>query len=367
MKTVRIDIPGRSYTIHIGSNLLSHIGDYFSDLFGTSTKVLIITNNTVNKLYGEIVKSSLLEAGFVVDIALMGDGEEYKSLSTASDLYDAATGFRCHRDSVIIGLGGGIVGDVAGFVAATYMRGTQFVQVPTTLLAQVDSSVGGKVAVNHASGKNLIGCFYQPNLVVADTATLRTLDDREYSCGLAEVVKYGVIYDSEFFELLESNTDKLLLRDEELLSKVIQRSCEIKGIVVQEDETEQGIRAILNLGHTYGHAFEAATNFAGYKHGEAVAIGMVLAARLACQMGYIEIEPVRRISNILDAVGLPTKPRERISLDGIMNAMHSDKKVRGETLTFVLPTSIGSVKICRDIPETQVLSILENAFDRSSK
>lgn len=365
MRTVGIDIPGRPYNIYIGSNLLPHMGDYFRDLFQARTKVLIITNDTVNRLYGEIVKNSLIEAGYVVDVALMGDGEEYKSLNTASDLYDAATGFRCHRDSVIIGLGGGIVGDVAGFVAATYMRGIHFVQVPTTLLAQVDSSVGGKVAVNHTSGKNLIGSFYQPNLVIADTVTLRTLDDIEYSCGLAEVVKYGVIYDSEFFEFLENNTDKLLSRDEELLSKVIQRSCEIKGKVVQEDETEQGIRAVLNFGHTFGHALEAATNFTGYKHGEAVAIGMVMAARLAYQMRYIEIESVRRITNILDALGLPTKPKEGILLDEIIDSMYSDKKVRGDMLTFILPMSIGSVRIIQGVSEAQILSVLENAFQEN--
>lgn len=366
LRTVRIDIPGRSYDIHIGYDILSDIGDFFSDLFRAGTKVLLITNATVNNLYGELVKDSLDEAGFHVEVALMGDGEEYKTLSTVSDLYDAVAGFRCHRDSVIVGLGGGIVGDVAGFVAATYMRGTYFVQVPTTLLAQVDSSVGGKVAVNHPTGKNLIGSFYQPNLVVADTATLNTLDEREYSCGLAEVIKYGVIYDREFFEFLEDNACKLRSRNEDVLGRVIERSCEIKGKVVEEDETEQGIRAILNFGHTFGHALETVTGYAGYKHGEAVAIGMVLASELAHLIGHIGMEDVRCIRDLLELIGLPTKPKERILPDEVINAMYSDKKIRGESLTLVLPERIGKVKIVKGIPEAQIASVLERAFCEST-
>lgn len=367
MRTVKINLPGRSYDIHINSGLLSCTGELFSSLFQAKSKVLVISNAIVNSLYGDMVINSLKKAGFIVKVALMGDGEEYKTLSTALSLYDAVVSFGCHRDSIIVGLGGGIVGDVAGFVASTYMRGTYFVQIPTTLLAQVDSSVGGKVAVNHPSGKNLIGSFYQPNLVIADIATLDTLDEIEYSCGLAEVIKYGIIYDADFFRLLENNTCKLLSRDKEFLSHVIQRSCEIKAEVVQEDETEQNKRAILNYGHTFGHAFEGASNYTGYKHGEAVAVGMVLAARLAHQMGYIGTEVVRRIKELLDAVKLPTMPKETIPLDKIMMAMYSDKKVRGETLTFILPTDIGSVKIVRNVSDEQIHSVLEKAFSTNAE
>ena len=244
-------------------------------------------------------------------------------------------------------------------------EGTYFVQIPTTLLAQVDSSVGGKVAVNHPSGRTS-SVTLPTNLVIADIATLDTLDEIEYSCGLAEVIKYGIIM-MRTFRLLENNTCKLLSRDKEFLSHVIQRSCEIKAEVVQEDETEQNKRAILNYGHTFGHAFEGASNYTGYKHGEAVAVGMVLAARLAHQMGYIGTEVVRRIKELLDAVKLPTMPKETIPLDKIMMAMYSDKKVRGETLTFILPTDIGSVKIVRNVSDEQIHSVLEKAFSTNAE
>lgn len=348
MEIVNVDLAEKSYAIHIGAGILNSLGSLLRKV-SKARKGLIISNQKVYGLYGETVKSSLEEAGFETGIALMGDGEEYKSLETAASLFDRAVDYKLDRKSVIIALGGGVVGDMAGFIAATYMRGVPFAQVPTTLLAQVDSSVGGKVAVNHPRGKNIIGAFYQPRLVLADIDTLRTLPEREIKTGLAEVAKYGVIWDKEFFAFLGSRAEDIWALQEEAILKVVKRSCEIKAAVVAEDEQEHGLRAILNYGHTFGHALESLTNYKTYRHGEAVAIGMVQAARLAELSGILTPGAREQILQLLDKLRLPTKSDEGFTPRQIVEQMAYDKKTQDSKIHFILPTEIGKVTVRNDI------------------
>lgn len=358
MGEVLVDLGSRSYTIHIGYSLFERLGEKVKSLFPDSKVVMIITNPTVRSLYGRYVQKQLEAAGILPLVAEVPDGEEYKSLSSTERLYDLAYSKDLDRKSPILALGGGVIGDLAGFVAATYLRGVPLIQVPTTLLAQVDSSVGGKVAVNHPQGKNIIGAFYQPAAVIADLSSLKTLNEREIRAGLAEVIKYGVIADSEFFTWLEDNLENALKLEPTVMEKVVSMSCQTKAAVVQEDETDQGRRAILNYGHTVGHAVESLSGYGTYRHGEAVAIGMVAAAKIAERMGLIGKAERSRIESVLVRAGLPVDVPACLNTNKIIRSMYRDKKVVESRLTFVLPVRIGRAEVFRDIGEDTVISCL---------
>lgn len=342
MKTLTVDLGDRGYPIYIGEGLISRVGGLIRDM-PLGGKVLVVSNGTVGALYADILMKSLSESGKQASLALIEDGEQYKTLATAQYLYDQAFAAGLDRKSAILALGGGVVGDVAGFVAATYMRGVPFLQIPTTLLAQVDSSVGGKVAVNHPRGKNIIGSFYQPVCVVADIALLRTLPQRELRSGLAEVIKYGVISDAGFFAWLEQNMEQLLAGDPDSTSYAVEQSCRIKAAVVALDEKEGGLRAILNFGHTIGHGVETLSGYGRYTHGEAVSIGMVAAAGLAATMGLCKTELPDRLTKLLERAGLPLEIPGHINEKELQAVLYHDKKAVDGKLTFVLPTEIGKV------------------------
>jgi len=356
VESLKVNLGERSYEILIGSEILGELGRVLLP-FSFSPRIFVITNEVVGPLYGEQVVSSLKGAGFEVLYKELPDGEEYKSLETASKLYDYALENGLERQSAVVALGGGVIGDLAGFFAATYMRGVPFVQVPTTLLAQVDSSVGGKVGVNHPKGKNMIGCFYQPRLVFTDVATLRTLPRRELRAGMAEVIKYGVIWDQGFFCFLEKNLEEIFDLDQKVLTKIVRNSCAIKAEIVEKDEKEAGLRAILNFGHTVGHAIEAITDYRVYRHGEAVALGMVVAATIAVRRGLLAPELKRRLVSLLERVGLPTQ----VPAFGeeLLEIMKKDKKVQRGRIRFVLPLALGRVEIFSDIKPEEIMAALE--------
>lgn len=342
MKIIKIKTEQRIYSVYIGEKI-SNLGKILNK-FLVERKVLIISNPTVAKYYLDILKKSLLDANFEVFVGIVEDGEEYKSLSSAEKLYQICSECRLERNSTIIALGGGVIGDLAGFVASTYLRGINLVQVPTTLLAQVDSSIGGKVGVNLPAGKNLVGSFYQPLFVLSDPDTLDTLPEREYKEGIAEVIKYGVIKDAGFFSYLENNINSLLAKDKKVLEYVITTCVKIKGKIVQKDEKEiSGLRAILNYGHTFGHALEKISGFTQYRHGEMVAIGMVEAAKIACENKIFAKKDLERIKLLIKKAGLPYEIPTNISKEEIKNAMLWDKKVKDEKIRFILPTKIGKV------------------------
>lgn len=339
MRTVAIKLDSHAYDITIGEGLLAGIGAACADV-RLKGMVAVVTNPTVAPLYAATVLNSLQTAGFAPVQIEIPDGEEYKTSATLNLVYDHLIAAGLDRHSFIVALGGGVVGDLAGFAAATFLRGIPFVQVPTTLLAQVDSSVGGKTGIDHPLGKNLIGAFYQPHLVLSDVTTLQTLSDRHYRAGLAEVVKYGAVLDAELFALLEANVDALLLRETCVLEQVIARCCEIKAWVVEQDEKESGLRAVLNYGHTLGHAFETLSGYRDLVHGEAVAIGMVQAAQLSQREGYCSEQDVGRITTLLQRLGLPTTAPE-VSPDDLVNALAKDKKNRSGTLQYICNRGIG--------------------------
>ncbi|MEE9542388.1 MAG: 3-dehydroquinate synthase [Thermodesulfobacteriota bacterium] len=348
----------RSYHILIKKGLIAEVGSRLADL-GFSGRACVITNPAVRVLYCNDVVESLEGAGFSVLVIEIPDGEEFKNLEEASKVYDRLIDEKFERTSPIVALGGGVVGDLAGFVAATYLRGVPFVQMPTTLLAQVDSSVGGKTGVNHAKGKNLIGAFYQPRIVLIDPDALATLDEREVSTGLAEVVKHGVIRDADFFEFLEVNSEKILNQEAEI-EEAISRSCEIKAEVVSEDEKEAGVRAILNFGHTFGHAVEVAAGYNVHRHGEAVGMGMVMAAGFSAELGFCSPKLEERIRNILSSLGLPTDAPD-LKADDMIEAMYLDKKVQSGRIRFVLLKEIGEVVI-KEADEDVLRKYLEKIF-----
>lgn len=343
VKVIRVLLGKNSYDIKIGYNFLSSLGKEINKL-GYSKQTVVITNTTVADLYKDKIIKSLDSCGIKNIVLVVPDGEKYKSLETASDLYDSLIKINAHRNNPIIAFGGGVVGDLAGFVAATYMRGVPFIQVPTTLLAQVDSSVGGKVAVNHPSGKNMIGCFYQPKLVLIDIDFLETLPLREYKAGLAEIIKYGFIQDEALLELLESDSDKIFNKDRDILLKIISGCCEIKARIVEEDEKDFGKRAVLNYGHTVGHAIESLAGYGKLLHGEAISIGMIAAADIAHQMKLIDTDLMERHKKILTAFGLPVSI-SKIKPDEILKKIELDKKKRQETESFVLLEKIGEPQI----------------------
>lgn len=358
MREVTIDLGNRSYRIAIGSGILDRAGALMAELH-VGKKVLLVTNPVVGKLYAGRVQAGLDRAGFRVYRADIPDGEQYKTLQSAEILYDQAFAAGLDRSSPVVALGGGVIGDLAGFVAATYMRGVPFIQIPTTLLAQVDSSVGGKVAVNHPRGKNIIGAFYQPALVITDTDTLRSLDDREVRSGLAEVIKYGVIRDRAFFTWLEQNLNRILTLEPEALAHVVETSCRIKAAVVEEDETEQGTRAVLNFGHTAGHAVEALTNYTGYCHGEAVSIGMAVAARMAVDLRLLQVNEEEKIRNLLTRAGLPLNVPGDLAAADIITSIYGDKKTYGGEITFILPGAVGNALIRKNMPVEVIIRAIE--------
>ena len=360
MKTVPVNLGTRSYTIHIGEGLLGKIGKLLQ-FSGYGKTVLLVSNFQVFQLYGDIVQSSLESCGFEVVPGIIETGEEHKNLATAEKLYDLAYTAELDRRCAILALGGGVVGDEAGFVAASYLRGVPFIQLPTTLLAQVDGCVGGTVAVNHPRGKNIIGAFYQPRLVLADTSVLQTLPPREIRSGMAEVIKYGIIRSPGFFSWLEQNLSGLLSGKPELLSEAVQESCRIKAGVVEKDENDQGLRAILNFGHTLGHAVESLTGYGVFNHGEAVGMGMVAAARLAADLGLLPEKEAERISVLIHRTGLPVEVPGNLPTDALVAAMRQDKKATAGRLTMVLPVEIGRVEVVRNVPETAVRKLLDSS------
>lgn len=350
MLKIPVELGDRSYQIVLGHGLLTELGKLLKPL-NTGKKCLIVSNPTVYGFYGEEVFRSLVDHGYEPYKFLVEDDERAKSLEWLTRLYDHAVELELKRNSPVIALGGGVVGDLAGFLAATYMRGVPFVQIPTTLLAVVDSSVGGKVGINHPRGKNLIGAFYQPRLVLADLATLKTLPQRELKAGLAEVIKYGIIWDGKFFLYLEEKAPKALDLVPDVMEKIVATSCAIKAEVVAQDEQEQGLRAILNFGHTIGHALEALTNFQVYRHGEAVSIGMVAASKMAVEKGIFHSSYHERLVGLLKSVGLPVEFPQGITGEKLVQGLLLDKKNRDSKITFVLPEDLGKVGIHYFTPE----------------
>ncbi|MCY3771406.1 MAG: 3-dehydroquinate synthase [Gemmatimonadetes bacterium] len=352
-RVIRVDLETDSYDIVIGPECLDRLGSLMRS-FDLTDRALVVTHPGISERYGERTTDSLRSAGFEPDLVEVPEGEAQKSLQWAEKLYDAMLSHRMDRRSPVVALGGGVIGDLTGFAAATFLRGIPFIQAPTSLLAQVDASVGGKVAVDHRRGKNLIGAFYQPLLVLASLDTLDSLPDRELRAGMAEVIKYGVIADAGLFVYIEGRLDEILGRDHGALAHLVARSCEIKAEVVAADERELGRRAILNFGHTMGHAIETQT---GMLHGEAIAIGMVYAARVAERMDMLDGRSVRRLADLVRRVGLPIRC-DGLDVSGTIETMKFDKKSVGGRLRFILPNRIGEVAIRDDVPEEYIRSVL---------
>lgn len=352
MRTLTVDLGDRSYPIYIGTELLR------ADLIAphiAGRQVLIVTNDTIAALYLERVQAML--AGFETASVVLPDGERHKTLETASRVYDVLLERRFDRQSTLVALGGGVVGDLTGFVAATYQRGVHFIQIPTTLLAQVDSSVGGKTGVNHPLGKNMIGAFHQPRCVLADMDTLTTLPERELKAGLAEVIKYGLIMDPEFLAWLETSMPALLARDPEALAQAVERSCRDKAAMVGRDEREAGDRALLNLGHTFGHAIETETGYQSWLHGEAVAAGMHMAAHMSRELGWLTEADLARVRALLAAAELPLQP-PAIAPDRFRELMAVDKKALGGRLRLVLLRALGEAVVTGDFDDTALARTL---------
>ena len=358
-QTVSIDLQTRSYDIVIGSGIFDQAATY-ADLPKASTAV-IVTNTTVGPLYAARLQQALQGKYPKIHTVVLPDGEAYKTWQTLNLIFDALLAHTCDRKTVLFALGGGVVGDMTGFAAASYMRGVPFVQVPTTLLAQVDSSVGGKTAINHPLGKNMIGAFYQPLKVVCDLDTLKTLPVRELSAGLAEVIKYGPIADLEFLGWIETHIDALMARDPVALAHAVKRSCEIKAWVVGQDERESGLRAILNFGHTFGHAIESGLGYGEWLHGEAVGCGMVMAAHLSKQLGLVDAALVERLTTLIEKAGLPTKGPKLSESDNAgryLELMQVDKKTEAGAIKFVVIDGPASAAI-RSAPEASVRGVID--------
>ena len=356
MERITVSLDERSYPISIGAGLFN---DPALLCLSAKQKVLIITNHTVAPLYADKLTAMLDSLGCQSAVLELPDGEQYKTLDTFNTIMSYLLEHNYSRDVVIVALGGGVIGDLVGFASACYQRGVDFIQVPTTLLSQVDSSVGGKTAVNHPLGKNMIGAFYQPKAVLIDTQCLSTLPEREFAAGMAEVIKYGIIYDQDFFVWLEQNMSALYALDEEALTYAIARCCQIKAEVVAQDEKEAGIRALLNLGHTFGHAIEAELGYGNWLHGEAVAAGTVMAAKTAQLQGLITEQELERIKTILLQAKLPIHTPDSMSFDDFIKHMMRDKKVLAGELRLVLPTGIGTSEVVKGVPQ----AIIQQAID----
>ncbi|MFZ2311239.1 MAG: 3-dehydroquinate synthase [Methylobacter sp.] len=347
MKKLQVELGDRSYPIYIGSDLLSQSELLVKHI--KSRQVVVVTNETIAPLYLNVVLKNL--QGYIVETVVLPDGEQFKTLDYVTQIFDKLLASKFSRNATLIALGGGVIGDMGGFAAACYQRGIPFLQIPTTLLAQVDSSVGGKTGVNHPLGKNMIGAFYQPQCVIADADVLDTLDDRQLSAGLAEVIKYGLIRDAEFFEWLENNIDALLARDKTALAFAIERSCSNKAEIVAEDETETGIRATLNLGHTFGHAIETGVGYGEYLHGEAVAIGTCQAADLSRRKGWLNDADVARIIALFKKARLPVNPPEKIDSERFLELMAVDKKNVDGQIRLILLNKIGVATLPVDVDQ----------------
>lgn len=353
MSLLTVALDERSYPIKIQAGLLQQPDFLCSHI--KSQKVVVLTNNIVEPLYCEKVKALL--ANYDVQVVVLPDGEQHKSLASFEQVITRLLEMNAARDTTLLALGGGVIGDMAGFVAACYQRGIPFIQIPTTLLAQVDSSVGGKTAVNHALGKNMIGAFYQPQAVLIDTQTLSTLPKREFAAGMAEVIKYGIIYDSAFFQWLEHNQQALKDLEPTVLAQAIHRCCEIKAEIVAQDEKEGGIRALLNLGHTFGHAIEAEQGYGKWLHGEAVAAGTVLACRTAELLGWLAASETRRVVDLLESFDLPVQPPKDMGYQAYLQHMQRDKKVLSGKIRFIIPKQIGNAVIT-ELDEQLLKSLL---------
>ncbi len=352
---VRVDLGERSYDIDIGSRLIQKLGLRIREF--RPSKVAIISNKKIFPLYRDIILRSLREYNYDPEVVLIPDGEEYKDLLWTYFIHGELLKAKFDRSSLLIALGGGVIGDITGFVASTYMRGIRFIQVPTTLLSQVDSSVGGKTGVNHPLGKNMIGSFYQPSLVMIDIDTLKTLPNKEFQSGMAEVIKYGIIADREFFDYLKTNKDDILSFGDSIIH-IIKRSCEIKAYIVSKDEQESGLRAILNFGHTIGHAIETVTGYKKYLHGEAIAIGMCAAAELAVKSGIFNSEDTSHIRDLIGSYNLPSLIPDGLNPADMLSAMEIDKKVTAGKITFILPETIGQVRIDDDVDREIIRAVL---------
>lgn len=362
MERITVSLGERSYPITIGAGLFNdpaHLSFLQNKDTSVKQKVIVISNVTVAPLYAEKILALLNQVGCEASLLELPDGEQYKSLDTFNQVMNFLLEGNYSRDVVIIALGGGVIGDLVGFSAACYQRGVDFIQIPTTLLSQVDSSVGGKTAVNHPLGKNMIGAFYQPKSVIIDTDCLSTLPEREFAAGIAEVIKYGIIYDADFFVWLDENLAKLYVLDQQALTYAIARCCQIKAEVVAQDEKESGIRALLNLGHTFGHAIEAELGYGKWLHGEAVSSGTVMAAKTAQLQGLVSSQQLDAIISILKKAKLPIHTPESMSFDDFMKHMMRDKKVLSGELRLVLPTGIGTAEVVKGVPE----SVIKQAID----
>ncbi|MCK5869294.1 3-dehydroquinate synthase [Methylococcaceae bacterium HT1] len=356
MNTMQVQLGDRSYPIYMGAGNLSKPELLTQHI--KSKQVVIVTNETIAPLYLQQVTAHLQQ--YQVEVVVLPDGEQYKTLATMDIIFSTLLNNRFSRNATLIALGGGVVGDISGFAAACYQRGIPFIQIPTTLLAQVDSSVGGKTGVNHALGKNMIGAFYQPQCVIIDVNVLQTLDDRQFSAGLAEVIKYGLIRDAEFFTWIEDNIEKILSRDEEALTIIIEQSCRNKAEIVASDERESGIRAILNLGHTFGHAIETGMGYGRYLHGEAVAIGTCQAADLSKRLGWLDEADVKRIVTLFKKAGLPTQPPTDLSAQEFIKLMAVDKKNADGDIRLILLKKIGEASLPISVDKTALLATLNN-------
>ncbi len=359
MKTLNLDLAEKSYPIYIGQGLLSQ-GELLTKHIN-GKQVMIVTNTTVAPLYLEQVKSLLGEGDHQISQVILSDGEQYKTLDTVNLIFDALLENRFDRSCTLIALGGGVVGDMTGFAAASYQRGVNFIQIPTTLLSQVDSSVGGKTGVNHALGKNMIGAFHQPKCVVIDVDTLDTLDDRQYSAGMAEVIKYALLGNLDFLHYLQKNINELMARDKSMMIELVYQSCEDKANIVAQDELEVGKRALLNLGHTFGHAIENTLGYGNYLHGEAISVGMLMAVKLSQFEGYLSVDEVDQVQDLLEKSNLPISISGKIIASDFMAAMSVDKKVIDGNIRLILLKKLGDAFICNDYQD-KLLNRVINDF-----
>ncbi|KAA1189796.1 3-dehydroquinate synthase [Pseudohalioglobus sediminis] len=359
MHTLHVELGERSYPIYIGRDLLTDSELLCQHLPGS--QLVIVSNETIAPLYLDRLRAALGPRELVTEV-ILADGEQYKTMATLNEILDRVMSDRHNRSTTLLALGGGVVGDITGFAAACYQRGVNYVQVPTTLLSQVDSSVGGKTAVNHPQGKNMIGAFHQPRAVFIDINTLQSLPAREFAAGLAEVIKYGLICDAPFYRWLQAHMPKLLAREEAALAEAIERSCACKAEVVAADEREGGLRAILNLGHTFGHAIETAQGYGSWLHGEAVATGMLLAMEMSARRGWIAREEVADFRQLLQTVQLPVAPPADMTADQFLDLMGRDKKVLDGTLRLILLRDIGEAAIVADASEAELTTLLEDAL-----